>query len=84
MVKQFLEDFEQVKEQIRSFPGCLYTEMLMDTASTGILFTYSKWNSPEDLENYRQSDLFQATWGRVKPMFAAKAEAWTLDKQVDK
>ncbi len=79
----FLEAFESVKDQIRNFEGCLHTELLTDTENSGIIFTYSMWNTADDLERYRQSELFQSTWNAVKPMFAAKAEAWTLNKQVD-
>jgi len=82
-VEQFLEIFDTVREPIRSFPGCLYTEMLTDVSKSGIVFTYSHWNTEADLENYRNSELFQSTWARVKPLFAAKAEAWSLDRQVD-
>jgi quinol monooxygenase YgiN len=82
-VDQFLDIFDQVREPIRDFEGCLYTEMLIDSVQSGIVFTYSHWKTEEDLEKYRKSELFQLTWSRVKPLFAAKAEAWTLHKQVD-
>jgi len=44
-----------------------------------ILFTYSKWNTPEDLENYRNSELFKETWSYVKQLFEARAEAWSTE-----
>ena len=44
-----------------------------------ILFTYSSWNAAEDLENYRNSELFKETWSYVKSLFEAKAEAWSTE-----
>lgn len=81
-VNQFLDLFETVREQISSFEGCTYTEMLTDVEQSGVVFTYSLWDSPEALEKYRNSKLFKNTWSQVKPLFNAKAEAWTLNKLV--
>ncbi len=83
-INGFFEAFESVKDQIRNFEGCVRMELLTDVEDSGIVFTYSVWNTAHDLERYRQSALFQSTWKAVKPMFPAKAEAWTLNKQVDK
>jgi heme-degrading monooxygenase HmoA len=41
-------------------------------------FTISHWNSEDDLESYRNSYLFKNIWSKVKPLFAKKAEAWSL------
>jgi|SRR5688572_33447575 len=76
----FMKCFDDVKEQIRTFEGCHHMELLTDPGGSGVVFTYSSWDSEQHLENYRNSSLFQATWARVKPLFAAKAEAWTLNK----
>ncbi len=83
-VDQFIEIFNEVYNQIRSFEGCIHNELLTDSLRRGIVFTYSHWDSVEALEKYRNSELFQSTWSRVKPLFAAKAEAWSLHKQPDK
>lgn len=76
----FLELFEAWKPRIRAFPGCRHLELLRDTASPDVFFTYSHWDSPEDLERYRTSDVFNEVWPTVKPLFAAPTEAWTLDR----
>ncbi len=80
LVTTFLEDvFEPSKARIRAFSGCIAMELLKDTNSTNTLFTLSYWQSAEDLEAYRHSDLFKATWAKTKVLFAAKAEAWSLE-----
>lgn len=79
----FLREFDSIKEQIRAFPGCSCTELLTETENSGIVFTYSHWNSIDDLEKYRNSEFFKSTWARVKPLFIARAEAWSLNKQVE-
>lgn len=78
-ISDFLANFEKNKEQIRSFPGCQKLILLRDVDNPQIFFTYSWWNQATDLENYRQSDLFQGVWAFTKTLFAAKPEAWSTD-----
>jgi len=78
-VPEFLDNFEKVKEKIRSFEGCLFLELYRDLKTPEVFFTYSRWQSESDLENYRKSDLFLAVWGDTKPLFKDKAEAWSVD-----
>lgn len=78
-IPAFLANFEEVKEKIRNFPGCAFLELYNDKNNETIYFTYSRWNKEIDLENYRNSDLFREVWSVTKPMFKAKAEAWSVD-----
>ena len=77
-VNKFRELFDERKELIASFPGCSRVELLN---VDNIFFTYSVWEDATALEAYRTSELFQSTWAVVKPLFAAKAEAWSLTKE---
>lgn len=77
-VEDFLELFEMRKGYIRQFPGCQYLELLQDGP---VFFTYSHWDSPADLEAYRQSRLFQDTWTKTRQWFADKPEAWSLERE---
>jgi len=80
-VENFKQLFEERKEKIRAFPGCLYLELLQGTAANDkVFFTYSYWESEEDLDNYRYSDLFAETWKLTKQMFSKKAEAISTHK----
>ena len=78
----FLANFEEVKEKIRNFPGCTFLELYRDKNDETIFFTYSRWNNETDLEKYRTSKLFKEVWSVTKPMFSAKAEAWSVDTVV--
>ncbi len=80
-VSEFLELFNQSKEKIRNMSGCTGLELLKDMNSPNIYFTYSQWNSEQDLNNYRNSELFAAIWPKTKKLFAAKAEAWSVQQQ---
>ena len=80
-VERFHELFIGWKERIRSFPGCLHLELLHDIIDFRIFFTYSHWEHSDDLEAYRNSDVFSEVWPVVKPLFAAPTEAWTLDRE---
>lgn len=81
-IPTFLANFEGVKNKIRAFPGCEFLELYRGQDNSRIFFTYSYWQSPQDLENYRHSDLFKGVWAETKPMFSDKAEAWSVDKLV--
>ncbi|OUR90800.1 antibiotic biosynthesis monooxygenase [Flavobacteriales bacterium 34_180_T64] len=81
-INEFLENFELKKAQIRAFEGCEFLELYRDKRNTNIFFTYSYWQSENDLERYRHSDLFKDVWAKTKPMFNAKPEAWSVDKLV--
>jgi hypothetical protein len=49
----FLENFESIKERIRCAPGNRLLELYQDKENKSIFFTYSYWDTEEDLENYR-------------------------------
>lgn len=82
---QFIDEFKtlftEVKPKISNFEGCLGVKLLQHETDSTIFFTISEWRNADDLENYRKSDLFIATWAKVKPNFSAKAEAWSLLEQ---
>jgi len=80
-VTRFQELFEGWRKKIIAFPGCRYLELLHDTEDPRVFFTYSEWDDPADLESYRTSDVFADVWPVVKLLFAARAEAWTLDRE---
>ncbi len=77
-VRDFLEIFDESKRDIRRFPGNLGLQLLRGTSEQHVLFTLSDWESEAALDGYRQSELFQKTWARVKPLFSEKAEAHSV------
>ena len=74
----FKEKYAVAQQQIKQFEGCKELSLLADANNHNIFFTYSKWDSEQHLNNYRNSSFFVSLWSTVKPMFAAKAEAWSL------
>ena len=81
-ISKFLENFEFIKEKIRNVPGNRLLELYQDKTDKCIFFTYSYWESEQDLENYRNSELFFEIWTDTKKLFNKKPEAWSLDKVV--
>jgi (4S)-4-hydroxy-5-phosphonooxypentane-2,3-dione isomerase len=79
---EFIAAFTDNKEAIRNFPGCLHLELLEDKNNPSIVFTYSHWENESALESYRTSALFESVWGRVKPLFNDKPEAWSFNRTV--
>jgi heme-degrading monooxygenase HmoA len=78
-VENFLTIFHQSKDKIRHMPGCKHLELWNSQSDASIYYTYSIWDSEDDLNNYRDSELFQSVWPATKALFASKAEASTLN-----
>jgi heme-degrading monooxygenase HmoA len=81
-ISNFLENFEVIKEKIRNAPGNRLLELYQDKTDKCIFFTYSYWETEQDLENYRNSELFFKIWTDTKKLFNNKPEAWSVDKLV--
>ncbi|WP_369048570.1 putative quinol monooxygenase [Tenacibaculum sp. UWU-22] len=76
----FLAFFNTKKEFIRNAKGCRLLELYRDKNNTNVFFTYSYWNSEQDLENYRNSALFKDVWAKTKILFNDKPLTWSVDK----
>lgn len=74
--------FESIAPKVRGASGCKHLEILFDRKSRGKVITYSYWEREEDLEAYRQSELFRSFWDSIKPHFSKPAEAWSLDRPI--
>ncbi|MBY8961532.1 antibiotic biosynthesis monooxygenase [Flavobacterium sp. D11R37] len=81
-VEAFLQNFEEVKQHIRNYPGNRFLELYRDKANPTVFFTYSYWENENDLENYRNSELFKEVWSFTKKLFRDKPEAWSVDRLV--
>ena len=79
-VDAFQAIFDDKKEKIRGNNGCQLLELYRDKNDPTIFFTYSYWNKEQDLENYRNSELFKSVWVETKALFNKKPEAWSVDK----
>lgn len=79
-VAAFLENFESVKHKIRAAHGNKLLELYRDKNNPDIFFTYSFWETEQDLENYRNSQLFIEVWQFTKQLFNDKPQAWSVDK----
>jgi heme-degrading monooxygenase HmoA len=81
-IPKFLENFDSIKEKIRGSEGNRFLELYQDKYNPCIFFTYSYWETEEDLENYRRSALFDEVWTFTKQLFNDKPEAWSVNKLV--
>ena len=80
-VDDFLALFGTVERKIANFPGCNHLELCKDAKLDHVYYTLSKWASEDDLENYRQSELFATTWAKTKVLFGGKPHAYSLNPQ---
>lgn len=81
-VEAFQQLFQNTKHLIREFDGCERLELLRDVKQPNVFFTYSWWQSEEQLNKYRYSELFKNVWSQTKVKFADKPQAWSLTTEV--
>lgn len=77
-VGTFLKVFNESKAFIRTFQGCIEMQLHKDMHHDNVYYTYSIWESEEDLNHYRNSTKFREIWSKTKENFESKAEAYTL------
>ena len=78
-VQDFKDLFHKTKDLIAAAEGCKHLELLQDTDNECVFFTFSIWEDPSFLEQYRNSDLFLSVWAKTKVLFDAKPQAWSLN-----
>ncbi len=78
---EFLEIFHSTKIKIRNQPGCRHLELLQDLNTPNVMVTYSHWDSEQDLNNYRDSELFANVWAKTKALFADKPLAFSVEQK---
>lgn len=81
-IEIFTSIFNQYKDKIRGAEGCVHLELLQQTDEPWVFFTYSKWENEKFLDQYRYSTTFAQVWPQVKVLFAAPAEAWTVNELI--
>jgi len=81
-IEEFLENFDLIKDKIRSSKGCQLLELYRDQNDRTRFFTYSYWESEKDLNAYRSSPMFDEVWNKTKAMFSERAQAWSTEKVV--
>jgi quinol monooxygenase YgiN len=79
-IASFEQIFEETKDFIRNFEGCLSLELYQDREHPNIFFTYSHWEKEDNLDAYRTSDFFRNVWGKTKLLFDDKPEAWSVNR----
>jgi len=78
-VEEFLKIFDESKEKIRKMEGCQHLELMRDINYPNIFMTHSHWNSEEDLNKYRDSDVFKEVWAQTKVLFADRPMAFSVE-----
>lgn len=79
-ISDFLSFFETIKHQVNTFPGCHGMKLLQDIHHPTTVMTYSRWENEDALNIYRDSEIFGIVWPTIKPWFAQKAEAWSVEE----
>jgi quinol monooxygenase YgiN len=73
----FLELYAAHQKMIREREGCISLQLLQSDENPNQLATLSHWSGEDALNRYRNSDFFRQLWSNVKPLFAAKARAFS-------
>jgi quinol monooxygenase YgiN len=78
-VDAFHDHFESVAPRIRQFDGCEHLELWTDATHPNVVITHSHWTDGDALQAYRASTLFRSVWATVKPLFAARPQAFSAE-----
>lgn len=81
-IDAFLVHFDQFKTAIRAAEGCQLLEVYQDKNNPAVFFTYSYWQEERYLDVYRKSETFGQVWPYAKSLFAAPAEAWSVERKM--
>ena len=81
-IETFLSNFNKKKEEIRKSAGCNLLELYRDKNDSSIFFTYSYWDSEEDLNEYIKSELFNEILSKTKVLFNSKPHALSVEKKI--
>lgn len=79
--EEFKLIFKNSCSKIKARKGCRHVELLQDVKNPCLFFTFSIWDDEEDLNAYRDSELFAGVWAATKALFSARPEAWTVAEQ---
>lgn len=82
LVPAFIAMFEERKDRIRHFDGCMHLELWQDAHEPNVYLTYSHWQSEQHLDHYRFSEFFKETWTLTKALFADKPQAWSMTQKI--
>ena len=77
-ISDFLSLFDQIKNFVNEFPGCLGMKLYHSINNPSVIITHSCWTSEESLNKYRNSKKFKETWIKIKPWFKEKPLAWSM------
>ncbi len=75
-LQDFFSLWDTARHRVISMPGCRFVEMY-HVKESPVCFTYSIWDSENDLDAYRDSETFKSTWKATKILFGDRPQAWT-------
>jgi quinol monooxygenase YgiN len=76
----FQQIFSESAPFIRQREGCTHLELWQDQNDSCTFFTFSLWEREEDLQAYRESELFANTWKKTKALFNDRPQAWSVQQ----
>lgn len=77
--KNFKKFTDSIADSIKEFEGCMHLKILQEIHKDNIFFSYSIWKTEKNLNAYRSSEFFKATWSKAKTFFCMPAEAWSFN-----
>lgn len=77
-VEEFKLLFAENCLKIKASQGCLSLKLLNNLTEKNVFYTLSTWDSENDLNNYRKSELFGQIWPRTKTLLHKKPWAQSL------
>ncbi len=76
-IVDFLKMYNSEKNTIMAAHGCRHLELLNDINDPRLFITFSIWDSEDDFNAYRASQVFLKIWDEAGKMFDADPKAYS-------
>ncbi|MEM7735816.1 MAG: putative quinol monooxygenase [Deinococcota bacterium] len=80
--RAFQDYVQQEALEVSRYAGCLSFELFQDVNVPTHFLLHEVWQDKASFENYRTSDLFQASQKQLTPMLAARPDSLYIDGEV--
>ncbi len=82
-VDSFKKRIPIISIEVRRVSGCMHNDIFRDKNKDNVFYSYTIWNSEEDIEKYLNSQYYKEIWNDLWDYFKIEPQAWKIDNIFD-
>ena len=82
-INSFIKRIPIISNEVRRVSGCIHNDIFRDKMKENIFYSYTIWNSDEDIEKYLGSQYYKDIWGDLWDYFEGTPKSWKIDNIFD-